>query len=660
MTHDEYASLVFRLEAFAAERPTTYRLRVGLLAGLGYAYIGFLIVILIGLLIAIVWGLVKTELVGAVLKVTFPILALIAALARSLWVTLKPPTGRTITRRDAPALFAQIDELRRAAQAPAPHRVIISNSYNASVAQVPRLGLFGWPRNYLVLGLPLLNAMTVEQYRFVLAHEFAHLSRAHQRFTNWIYRVRGTWAQVTDAMQQRRSKLGGMLVQRFLAWYSPYLNGYSFALMRAHEIEADRIATAVVGTDTARASLIALSLRDRYQQAVVWPAVRARIIDEPEPPRAGFAGVVRAMPHAMPLRTATQWLTAALTEDSDLDDPHPALGPRLAALGLLPATDAAVAAIVERLAQPIDPANTAAAQLLGSAADSMAERLDADWRANTAAQWKDRRRHLVRARDGLRALMAQASVRSLTADERLEVADWTEDLEGSDTALPLVRALVQDEPDHAGAQYMLGRILLADNDVAGVELLERAIRLAPGATAAGTAMIAAYLRRAGQGAAAIAYETRSEGAAREAAAARAERSGLTPSDRLVPADITDDARETLCGELDTYPQAGRAWFARKVLSREGEAPYYVLLVKRAEPWWRFVADGSNNYLARKLADELTFPGESLVVILTRKRRWLSRMIRRVPESEIYRRDKRGHAMPATRTGSEPLPEARSD
>lgn len=660
MTHDEYASLVSRLESFAVERPTAYRLRVGLLAVVGYAYVAFLIVVLIGMLIAVGWGLVKTELFGAMLKVTFPILALIAALARSLWVTLKPPTGRTVTRRDAPVLFAEIDELRRAAQAPAPHRVIISSSYNASVAQVPRLGLFGWPRNYLVLGLPLLNAMTTEQYRFVLAHEFAHLSRAHQRFTNWIYRVRGTWAQVIDAMRQRRSKLGGLLVNRFLAWYSPYLNGYSFALMRAHELEADQIARAVVGQQTARASLIALSLRDRYQNELVWPEVRARIIDEAEPPRAAFAGVVQAMPLAMPVQAAIQWLTAALKEDSNLDDPHPALGPRLAALGLLPTTDAAIAAIAEQLAQPIHHAETAAVHLLGATAAAMSEGLDADWRADTAAQWKDRRRHLVRARDGLRALTAEANARSLTADERFEVADWTEDLQGSAAALPLVRALVHDEPDHPGAEYMLGRILLGENEGAGVEHMERAMRLAPGLTAAGAAMIAAYLRRAGQGAAAIAYQTRSEAAAKEAAAARAERSGFRRSDRLVPADITDDAREMLRGQLDTYQQAGRAWFARKVLTRDGGAPCYILVVQRAEPWWRFVADGSNNYLARKLADDLTFPGESLVVILTRKRRWLSRMIRRVPGSEIYRRTKRGRATSGTRADSEPLREAVSD
>ena len=53
--------------------------------------------------------------------------------------------------------------------------------FNAGVREVPRLGLLGWPRTYLEIGLPLSMAVAQEEIRAILAHEFAHLSARHGR-----------------------------------------------------------------------------------------------------------------------------------------------------------------------------------------------------------------------------------------------------------------------------------------------------------------------------------------------------------------------------------------------------------------------------------------------------------------------------------------------
>ena len=43
--------------------------------------------------------------------------------------------------------------------------------------QLPRLGIFGWYRNYLIIGMPLMKSLTCEQFKAVLAHEFGHLAK---------------------------------------------------------------------------------------------------------------------------------------------------------------------------------------------------------------------------------------------------------------------------------------------------------------------------------------------------------------------------------------------------------------------------------------------------------------------------------------------------
>ena len=60
-------------------------------------------------------------------------------------------------------------------------------------------------------------------------------------------------------------------------------------------------------------------------------------------------------------------------------------------------------------------------------------------------------------------------------------------------------ALVNDLPGHAPALFMLGRLLLARGDGAGVAYLERAMATDHAVTINAAAMIAAYLRSVGRG-----------------------------------------------------------------------------------------------------------------------------------------------------------------
>jgi Zn-dependent protease with chaperone function len=637
MTHDEYAALVSRLEVMAAARPESYRLRVGALAILGYAYVLGVMLLLVAALLLMVWGIFETHAGVLFTKLVLPVLALIGALGRALWITVAPPEGRELRRSEAPTLFAEIEAVGRAASAPLPHHVIVTDELNASVYQVPRLGIFGFHRNYLVIGLPLLAATTPDQFRAVLAHEFGHLSRAHAHFGNWIYRVRGTWAQIEHAIQQRRSRLGTLLVNKFVEWYEPYFRAYSFVLARRHEVEADRTSAGVSGSRAAAMALAAITLRARYKNEVVWPLVTARILDEPTPPRAAFSGYVLRMPAELPLAMAVEWLAAGLRVESGVDDPHPALAARLEALGELPSDEAALSVMAEQLAQPIGPDATASAYYLGDLAATIATELDDRWRGNVTASWKDRHRHLARAREGLRELTARAKEASLTPDQLFQVADWTEDLQGPSAAFPLVNALVESNPSHASGLYMLGRMLLARGDDAGIAYLERAMQVDPDATGAASSLIARYLQQVGRRQESIAYRTRAEASMAEDAAARAERRSVAPSDKLSTADLEMPALVRLREQLANVPQVGRAWLGRKVTYHAPDSPFYVLGISQSAPWWRFVSEGSNTYLARKLAEDLELPAGTLVVVLDRKRKWLRRALKKVPDSDVYRR-----------------------
>jgi hypothetical protein len=166
MTEKRFEPLVREVEGNAKAHPAQYKLKVAFLAFAGYAYmfavLGAVIALTVGCFI-----LIKDGSSGQALlfKVGIALIILATVIVRALWVRVEPPAGIEIQREHAPRLFLLIDKIRNALGTPVFHHVLIVNELNAAVVQIPRLGIFGWQRNYLLLGLPLLLTFTPAQFR---------------------------------------------------------------------------------------------------------------------------------------------------------------------------------------------------------------------------------------------------------------------------------------------------------------------------------------------------------------------------------------------------------------------------------------------------------------------------------------------------------------
>ena len=122
--------------------------------------------VLFGLLVAgAVWLILNN--VGAAAAINFGLPALVLAwmIGKALWVRFTPPEGLPLRPDEAPALTAEIEHVRRAMKAPRVQQVLVTDDYNAGVNQYARLGVLGWYRTYLLLGLPYMASMTPDEYR---------------------------------------------------------------------------------------------------------------------------------------------------------------------------------------------------------------------------------------------------------------------------------------------------------------------------------------------------------------------------------------------------------------------------------------------------------------------------------------------------------------
>ncbi|MET0487531.1 MAG: Zn-dependent protease, partial [Candidatus Rokuibacteriota bacterium] len=143
MTNERFAALVQRLEREAAAHPAAYRLRVRLLAYLGYLYIGTVLAA-VGAGLLFLGYLFTLHLTGAtwiIAKVGWVLLLFAVIIVRALFVRFPPPDGIALERRQAPALFVLVDNIAQRLCARRPDQIVITDDFNASLAQRPRLGL---------------------------------------------------------------------------------------------------------------------------------------------------------------------------------------------------------------------------------------------------------------------------------------------------------------------------------------------------------------------------------------------------------------------------------------------------------------------------------------------------------------------------------------
>lgn len=578
MDTPQFDALVRRLEPRAAAAPRRYQARVFLLALLGYAYIGAVLLVLLGLVALFFWFAVTADSGRAgLMKIAIALLVLAGVVARAMWVHFEPPGGRPLSQEEAPTLFAEADMLRRALRAPRAHAVLLSDDYNASVTQIPRLGIFGWPRNYLVVGLPLLETLPTEQVRAVLAHEFAHLSSAHGAFASWIYRVRMSWYQLMERLDESQSAATGIF-RWFFDWYAPYFGACTFVLMRRHEYDADRLAADVVGRMRMAQTLVDLDVRGTFLGERFWPGIWREVETRITPPDDVYARLGGAARSPLPEADVRGWLAVALKARTDTADTHPSLRDRVAALVGVPDADGRLAAGGVLRATAVFAA-PAAEHYLGASHARIAREIGGAWSIACRDAWTQRRDHLREAREELSRLERQQQSRSLTLEERWRLASLTEEVHDAAAALPMYRTLMREHPEHLSATFAVGRLLLRNGDETGLALLEDVMARDDDAVLACCRIIRAYLVGEGRLEDAERYRRRATERAGALAKAEEEREYLTAEDEYAPCVLPRETVDALVAQLDGIDGVHRAYLAKKVLHHSsGEAPLHVLAV----------------------------------------------------------------------------------
>jgi Zn-dependent protease with chaperone function len=631
MLREDFEHLVSQLEAIEKRHPRWYRWRLVLLIGLGYLYlVGVMFLGVVLALGAVALGVFQPNYVTIKLAFWAVVIGGGAswAIVRALWVRIPPPEGLQVTQAEVPELFRVVRQICTRIGTAKPHKVLLVPQYNASVAQVPRLGIFGWYRAYLLLGLPLMQNLSPEEFTAVLAHEFGHLSRSHCRFGGWVYRTRQTWERVMAELFRRKNRAARAL-QAFLRWFWPAFNARAFVLARANEFEADRCSAEVAGVVPSGQALVRLNVYGPVVEQF-WAGMDRLNQIQDQPPLDILQQLGGRLAGPVLEEQARRSLEIALRLATHCTDTHPCLRDRLKALGCIRG-DAADEVPLLSL-----PQRSAAEVLLGERYRDLTSRLGGQWAQWAGPTWTARHEEALKSRQALVALTAKPA-QEATIDDLWTQVQLLVDLDGDAAAQSTADVILGREPEHAGAAFIRGRHLLAEDDAAGIQWLDRAMQRNPRLTEHGVALIQAYHARKGSPAQVRALDRHLDEHERKMAIAAQERSVVTVKDHFTSHDLSESARTELSQILAAESAIARAWVTRKVMTVLPDEPMYVIALETHAPWWRFRRQRANQLLVQRVLSRVGLSGYIYLFTIGGNLKSLGKKIAKVPESLVFER-----------------------
>ncbi|MBV9124805.1 MAG: M48 family metalloprotease, partial [Planctomycetes bacterium] len=195
-----------------------------------------------------------------------------------------------VTEDDQPRLFVFIEQLCDETGAPFPDKVFLNYQVNASVFyRHSILNMFVPPKKNLLIGMGLVNALNLGEFKAVLAHEFGHFSQKSMNLGAYVYvahRVildmvagRDWLDNFIDRLCRSRSRVAviGWTCWGIIWLFRQVLKGCFYgikfldmSLARQMEFNADLVAVSVTGSDAiihalARLDFANASLNQAFQ-----------------------------------------------------------------------------------------------------------------------------------------------------------------------------------------------------------------------------------------------------------------------------------------------------------------------------------------------------------------------------------------------------------
>ncbi len=203
------------------------------------------------------------------------------------------PSGLELTEGHFPRLFELLQELGDTYDVPCIDRVILRDRFVVRIVRTPCNGFAFSTTRTLIIGLPVLLAMSPLDVHVLLARRVGQLAGKGSRLNSWLYSLRDMWDQYLSSCTTQ-SSLFVRPVCSFFHSYAPFYRSFSVGAARSSELDADLYALQAISDRDVARGITGQVLTEAYLCRTYWPEVleTARVSGRPESlPHAGMAKV---------------------------------------------------------------------------------------------------------------------------------------------------------------------------------------------------------------------------------------------------------------------------------------------------------------------------------------------------------------------------------
>lgn len=322
-----------RVEVFAELHPRPYLLLTTVFALLGYAFL-----LLFPLLtLAGIAGMYRALAAG-------PDVAWLSMLGWLLvtgscgWATCllfrvrhPAPAGVVLDRLQAPALFKRVDDTGAHYGCPRIDRIVITGGYQLEIVNTPVHALPFWSSRSLVIGLPLLQCLSMTRFHCSLARRLGQASRRTNRLLNWLNSLRSIWPRY----REHACTAGAACppVRTMFSLYAPLYTVLSTGAARLDELQADSYAMELFSDEdvldaVTTDAVYRYFLRERY-----WPAIRKLQDQDAIAVGNAHARIPTVLKAGLQAGNIARYIEATLSAEQQWDDPWPSLVRRIENIG---------------------------------------------------------------------------------------------------------------------------------------------------------------------------------------------------------------------------------------------------------------------------------------------------------------------------------------
>ena len=253
------------------------------------------------------------------------------------------PDGKVLNSTTHPVLLQLIADQSRYYCGPRVDRIVLSRDFELDVLKIPRFVLPVWSTNTLVVGLPLLQCLSVQQFQCALARRLGQSSKRYNRLGNWLYHLREIWPQYCGLA--RMCGFGYQPIAWFYCIYAPLYKMITAPAARLDELAADSYAMELFAGEEVLDTITTEMVCRCYLEEKYWPVVTKyaakdhRILDKLQ---SGMTSVLRAGLHA---NTLEHWIMSALSTEEQCGNAMPSLTRRIDNIGFATASMGPLAAV---------------------------------------------------------------------------------------------------------------------------------------------------------------------------------------------------------------------------------------------------------------------------------------------------------------------------